>query len=492
LKIKILLMVVVLAGLLFSLPALAATTPESCGVVPIQQLTYTTSTQIDKFDQSLGTLQSVTVTAQACGYLSDWLESNDQSEIDYNIIARGQVTPSIPGVADTPLQIGTDAAGIDFHAVPDTNAYDRTGTDYTKFDIGTAASPECSGLATYPIPSASWGQYQAVGGGKVSVLVKTHSSLLVDGSNNYESGGQTFMGVTVCVVYEYQPFVCIRGSKVDCADAGLPGWTINLEDANGAVIKTTTTGADGSYQFCDLVPGSYTVCEVMKAGWKNIGDICQPVTLGDVDAEGVDFRNTVPFCISGHKLNNADDSPLAGWTINLKDAKGAVIATKTTGADGSYQFCGQFPGSYTVCEVMQAGWKSVGDTCKPVTVDCGDVTGVDFRNEKVVTPPGCSNRCPWHPVSELYQATCGVPLVIDAAHGILANDPKGSTVINPESITIAPKYGTLSVESDGSFEYDPAAKITSGTYVIFTYGANNGNCDSSSPGTTKIQVYCKR
>jgi hypothetical protein len=293
-------------------------------------------------------------------------------------------------------------------------------------------------------------------------------------------------------VYEYIAPKCISGSKVnDCTGDGLPGWTINLKDSNGAVIGTKITGADGSYEFCGLLPGSYTVCEVMQAGWKNIGDICTQVTVdGSADIEGVDFSNAPSFCISGHKLNNADDTGLKGWTINLKDANGATIATKTTGADGSYQFCGQFPGTYTVCEVMQAGWRGVGDTCKSVTVDCGDVANVDFRNEKI--PPACSNRCPWHPVSELYRATCGVPLDIDAAHGILANDPVGSTVLNPQSITIDPKYGTLTVDADGSFTYEPAAKIVSGTYVTFTYGANNGNCDSSSPGTAKIQVYCKR
>jgi hypothetical protein len=484
-------MAVVLTGLLFSLSASAATTAESCGVVPIQQLTYTTTTQVDKFDTNLGTLQSVTITAESCGYLSNWLESQDLSEIDYNIIARGQVIPTIPGVPEEALQIGTDPAGIDFHAVPDGSPTDRAGTDYTRIDIGSAASPECTGLKTYSLTGAAMAPYEAVGGGKVTIPVRTHSSLLVDGSNNYESGGLTYMGVTVCVVYEYQPFLCIKGSKVnDCTGEGLPGWTINLMDASGAVIATKPTDANGEYSFCNLVPGSYTVCEVMQAGWKNVGDICKSVDLVDADVEGVDFSNTPPFCISGYKLNNLDDTGLKGWTINLKDASGAQIATTTTGTDGSYQFCGLFPGSYTVCEVMQAGWKSVGDTCKPVTLDCGDVTNIDFRNEKVNL--GCSNRCPWRPVSELYRATCGVPLEVDAAHGVLANDPVGSTVLNPASITIDSKYGTISVDDDGSFVYYPADKIVSGTYVIFYYGANNGNCDSTGLGMAKIQVYCKR
>ena len=210
-------MAVVLAGLLFSLSASAATTDPSCGVVPIQKLTYTTTTNVDKFDQNLGTLQSVTVTAESCGYLNNWLESGDESDITYNIIATGQVIPTIPSVPEEALQIGTDAGGITFNAIPDGDPTDRAGTDYIKFDIGTASSPVCTGVKVYTLTGAAMAPYEAVGGGQVSIPVRTKSSLAVDGSNNYESGGATFMGVTVCVVYEYQPNLCINGSKVnDC------------------------------------------------------------------------------------------------------------------------------------------------------------------------------------------------------------------------------------------------------------------------------------
>jgi len=480
LRIKVLVMAVVLAGLLFCLSASAVTTEPCCGTVPIQQLNYITSTSVCQFDPSLGTLQSVTVSVDACGYASRDLTNQDPIPVgvDYTAILNANLVATIPGIGDQNFQITTTDI---FHLDP--------GETHT-IQIGTQDEPQCdsnSFTLTAPSDIASY-----IGSGSVQIPVRTSSSIQVEGSTEWASEGSSFMGVQVCVVYEYLSPKCIKGSKVnDCTGEGLPGWTINLEDASGAVISTTTTGADGSYEFCNLLPGSYTVCEVMQAGWKNVGDICIPVTLdGTDDVEGVDFSNMPPFCISGHKFNNLDSSPLAGWTINLKDASGRVISTTTTGADGSYEFCGLFPGSYTVCEVMQAGWKSVGDTCKPVTLDCEDVTDVDFRNAKV--NPGCSNRCPWHPVSELYRASCGVSLEVDASHGILANDPVGSTVLNPESITIDPKYGTLTVEEDGSFVYDPATQIASGTYVIFNYGANNGNCDSTGLGIAKIQVYCRR
>jgi hypothetical protein len=101
--------------------------------------------------------------------------------------------------------------------------------------------------------------------------------------------------------------------------------------------------------------------------------------------------------------------------------------------------------------------------------------------------------CPWFIKNDLYTAQCGVLKEVPASKGILANDPPGTKVINPGSITINPKYGTISVNADGSFVYDPsgATDLRSGTYVIFNYGANNGFCDAKYLGIAKIQVSCK-
>lgn len=68
--------------------------------------------------------------------------------------------------------------------------------------------------------------------------------------------------------------------------------------------------------------------------------------------------------ICGTKFNDlncdgvvtSSDPGLLGWTIELRDAGGTVIATDVTDATGGYCFDGLVSGTYTVSEQNQAGW----------------------------------------------------------------------------------------------------------------------------------------
>src|SRR5207249_4290146 len=50
-------------------------------------------------------------------------------------------------------------------------------------------------------------------------------------------------------------------------EAGLAGWTVQLLDAGGNVLKSTTTGPGGSYSFTGLAAGTHRVREVGQSGW---------------------------------------------------------------------------------------------------------------------------------------------------------------------------------------------------------------------------------
>jgi len=158
----------------------------------------------------------------------------------------------------------------------------------------------------------------------------------------------------------------------DAGEPGLEGWTVNLMSGS-TIVANTTTGSGGSYSFTNIPPGSYTVVEVIQSGWTQsypVSPGTQSVTLvsGEPGPTDVDFGNWRPTGFSGVKFEDlngngardAGEPGLEGWTINLLSGS-TIIANTTTGPDGSYSFTninpGSItPGSYTVEEVVQAGW----------------------------------------------------------------------------------------------------------------------------------------
>ena len=306
-RIKILLMAVVLTGLLFCLSASAKLTDEECGIVPITPFNYETSTNIPKFDQTLGELKSVKLTVKdACGNISNEIDSEDPLPRNYIFNFGGIMIPTLPIVGEKEFVIQTPPEGIAFAAAADDEPGkgnpDWAGPDYKLMEVGTEAEPVCAAPQQFIYETAT-DKAPFIGneGDLLEIPVRTDSFFSARGGGEYAAKGATSMGITICVVYEYEPF-CINGTKInDCTNEPLPGWQIQLKDAAGTVIKTATTDATGKYSFCDLVSGSYTVCEVMQAGWTNIGDTCIPVNVENANVVGVDFRNTPLLCINGYQ-----------------------------------------------------------------------------------------------------------------------------------------------------------------------------------------------
>ncbi len=103
-----------------------------------------------------------------------------------------------------------------------------------------------------------------------------------------------------------------------------------------------------------------------------------------------------------------------------------------------------------------------------------------------------SSAASLHASSDLYKGQCGVELSVPAP-GILRNDvqnPSLVNVVNPELITIDPKYGIITVNADGSFVYDVPEDIGTSATVTFTYTITDGNTVSNS-ATVKILVSCR-
>ena len=165
----------------------------------------------------------------------------------------------------------------------------------------------------------------------------------------------------------------IGGSVADClAGTPLSGVTVNLFNASGQVVQTTTTNSAGSYQFSGLLPGgTYGVQEIVPTGYLfhdeaagSVGgstatntQITQVSLTDGAAATGYNFCDVLPASIAGNVGDCEANTELPGVTVNLLNSSGSVIQTTTTDANGNYQFTGLMPGlTYGVQEVVPTGY----------------------------------------------------------------------------------------------------------------------------------------
>jgi hypothetical protein len=97
------------------------------------------------------------------------------------------------------------------------------------------------------------------------------------------------------------------------------------------------------------------------------------------------------FSIMGRIFDDANangaadenETGLAGWTVNLEQPAGVIIANQTTVEDGSYAFMDLSAGEYAVSEVVQMGWTLVSpaDGRYNVTITNMTVANLDFANQ---------------------------------------------------------------------------------------------------------------
>lgn len=88
--------------------------------------------------------------------------------------------------------------------------------------------------------------------------------------------------------------------------------------------------------------------------------------------------------------------------------------------------------------------------------------------------------------SDSYKVGVGKPLTVAAEEGVLANDTDAEDDLLTAILNTTTAHGDITLNADGSFTYVPAADFE-GT-DRFTYYANDGMINSSSPGTVEITV----
>jgi serine-aspartate repeat-containing protein C/D/E len=154
----------------------------------------------------------------------------------------------------------------------------------------------------------------------------------------------------------------------------LSGVVIELLDANGNVIATTTTDANGRYEFTNLRTGTYSIREQQPAGYYQGGthvgslggvkgtDLVTSILLG-AGENGInyDFCENIPASLAGRVwvevdmncVYNPGEQLLSGVRVDLLDENGIVINTTFTNAQGEYLFVNLQPGKiYAVRETQ--------------------------------------------------------------------------------------------------------------------------------------------
>lgn len=203
-----------------------------------------------------------------------------------------------------------------------------------------------------------------------------------------------------------------RDGRLGPGEGPVAGAAVRLLGAGDAVLAAATTGADGSYRFDGLDPGTYRVevelPDALAGRWTFTAPLAAGTPDGDSDVVAVTARlgRTAAFTLSpgdpalaavsdlagdpvwagaeadyadptrdaglversvrvgdrvwadtdGDGVQDAGEPGLAGVVLTLADgagdpvtdASGAVVGPVTTDADGAYAFAGLLPGGYTV------------------------------------------------------------------------------------------------------------------------------------------------
>ncbi|MCL5028104.1 MAG: SpaA isopeptide-forming pilin-related protein [Bacteroidetes bacterium] len=179
----------------------------------------------------------------------------------------------------------------------------------------------------------------------------------------------------------------------DPGELGIPDWPISIE---GPVDMTMVTDKNGNFCFDNLPPGEYKVGEEFRSGWRKTKPSTNFYTIQLASGEKItdlQFGNIVDDkvqlgSICGTKFNDKNrdgrkgtgEPGIRNWIIYLE---GPMNLTVVTDDNGNFCFYGLIPGTYTVREKNETGWRQTKPSTITYTLEVGNgdnFTGIDFGN----------------------------------------------------------------------------------------------------------------
>ncbi|HCJ09660.1 MAG TPA: hypothetical protein DHW14_00640 [Clostridiales bacterium] len=153
-------------------------------------------------------------------------------------------------------------------------------------------------------------------------------------------------GQTTTVDFSLQPDpATIQGTVTEMDGGPILGATVSLHDSAGLLVGQTVTGADGTYRFQGVAPGTYLVT-VRAAGFSVQAKGAFPDAGEEVT---VDFSLTaLRGRLCGRVTDAATGLPVADVLVTAVDPTGVAAGRAVTGPDGRYLIEDLAPESYVV------------------------------------------------------------------------------------------------------------------------------------------------
>ncbi|MBI2803928.1 MAG: choice-of-anchor E domain-containing protein [Planctomycetes bacterium] len=288
------------------------------------QTNFTLQGALEKFDPSLGELQSIEI--RHSGAITSEIQVENYSNISASNISgtvAGNLTLTGPGLNNV-LNIsgyaGSFQASIfdgitDFAGTSGASLGQKTATGLNTITLTGAAMNSYIGAGTVTLTESGIATSSAAGGGNVDVRIR--------------STGQS----TITVIYHYIKPPCLApGNYKIIQTQQPPSYFDGRESRNGTVIPNTIG--------TDFINVSLTNVDLVN---NNFGELKETTLSGNVWHDA-----------NNNGIRELNEDPIAGALLTLLGPGGT--RTTTTDAAGYYEFTRLDPGTYSLREAQPAGF----------------------------------------------------------------------------------------------------------------------------------------
>jgi uncharacterized cupredoxin-like copper-binding protein len=247
--------------------------------------------------------------------------------------------------------------------------------------------------ATFSVTKAngeSIGTYRTDASGKILIADITEGTYVVSETDapagyilssvpqNVNIGG----GKLVSVEFLNKPLSGIQIVKLDSVSHNpLQGAKFSVTKANGEVVGSYTTEADGKVLISNLDEGVYVVGEVTAPDGYQIDETPKNVTVTSGKLATVEFVNKPFSGIEILKLDSVSKTPLPGAAFTVERSNGEKIGTYKTDVAGKIIVSGLTEGTYIVSETDAPDGYILDAGPQTVIVKSGKLTEVEFTNK---------------------------------------------------------------------------------------------------------------